>query len=502
MMEPSLQEIQELRSLFLQKVQDEDKDFHPKDLNRVSNDDAWLRRFLLHHDLEMRDALNMLIETCDWRKSFKVNEINDQTINKEYLEEGSIFVHGRDKDGKSLFIFKCCKHVKGQKDFEELKRCVVYWMERVERQDKGDQITIFFDMTDTGLANMDMEYTKYLINLCKQYYPYFLNYILIFEMPWVLNAAFKIIKTWLPTKAVQKIKFVNKNTLKDYVDSANALKSWGGLDTYEFSFQPDTQNENNKSEENKKKVHFADGSPLVESHSDDSWEIRNDGFVPSTRVRVTPQDAISFVQEGIEVTGSFTVQNVTAEPVTYKVKTTSPKKFRVRPSCGMLAPYEKATVSIVLITGYTDANILRDKFLVMNIPLDHTDYSANDLNENWRRVDSSTVEEHRLKCRVASLQQAHNGAPGAGLSSGLTPSPSAELEQKMSQLLISMNHVSESCFKMENEVKTLRRILLLIITLILCLATCITFIFHDTDANQSNQCMAKESQSFIQHDEN
>lgn len=42
-------------------------------------------------------------------------------------------------------------------------------------------------MMNTTLTNMDMEYTKYLINLCKMYYPNFLNYILIFEMPWVLN---------------------------------------------------------------------------------------------------------------------------------------------------------------------------------------------------------------------------------------------------------------------------------------------------------------------------
>lgn len=60
-------------------------------------------------------------------------ELSEQTVNREYLEEGSIFVYSRDKDGKSLFIFRCCKHVKGQKDFEELKKCVVYWMERVER---------------------------------------------------------------------------------------------------------------------------------------------------------------------------------------------------------------------------------------------------------------------------------------------------------------------------------------------------------------------------------
>lgn len=49
------------------------------------------------------------------------------------LEEGSIFSHGRDKDGKALLVFKSKKHVKGKYDFEELKRALIYWMERLER---------------------------------------------------------------------------------------------------------------------------------------------------------------------------------------------------------------------------------------------------------------------------------------------------------------------------------------------------------------------------------
>lgn len=55
------------------------------------------------------------------------------------------------------------------------------------RLGNGNQISIFFDMADTGMANMDMEFIKYLIGLFKMYYPDFLNYILVFEMPWILN---------------------------------------------------------------------------------------------------------------------------------------------------------------------------------------------------------------------------------------------------------------------------------------------------------------------------
>ncbi len=141
-------------------------------------------------------------------------DINEQNICLEYLKDGSLFPYGCDKDDKVMLVFKCKYHVKGQKNFEDLKRCLIYWFERLERyvllwyhkissinfiilsiyffhrETNGDQITIFFDMMETGLGNMDMEFTKYLISLNKLYYPSFLNYILIYEMPWVLNGTY------------------------------------------------------------------------------------------------------------------------------------------------------------------------------------------------------------------------------------------------------------------------------------------------------------------------
>ena len=114
-------------------------------------------------------------------------------------------------------------------------------------------------MAEAGISNMDMEFTKYLIGLFKSYYPNFLNLIIIFEMPWVLNAAFKIIKSWLPAKAIPKIKFVNKSNLKEYVDPSIALKCWGGESDYTFTFVSEDQTNSilvNGKIDNNKKVFF------------------------------------------------------------------------------------------------------------------------------------------------------------------------------------------------------------------------------------------------------
>ena len=47
--------------------------FHLKDIERIKTKDIWLQRFLEQQDLNMNDALEMLWETCKWRKSFGAN---------------------------------------------------------------------------------------------------------------------------------------------------------------------------------------------------------------------------------------------------------------------------------------------------------------------------------------------------------------------------------------------------------------------------------------------
>lgn len=66
------------------------------------------------------------------------------------------------------------------------------------------------------------------------------------------------------------------------------------------------------------------------------------------------------------------------------MKTTSPEKFRVRPSVGILVPGAQATVTVTLLNGYQIGGLSRDKFLVMSMPVDNADLSAAELSELWK----------------------------------------------------------------------------------------------------------------------
>ncbi|XP_033328315.1 motile sperm domain-containing protein 2 [Megalopta genalis] len=370
--------------------------FHPADIARVEKK-SWLKRFLEHNDCNVDEALNMLWQTCIWRKTFGANELTEDVVKREYLEDGLCFIHGHDRDGKTMFVIRCKLYTKKGKDYEELQKVVVYWFERLERHTNGDQISLFFDMADTGISNLDMNFIEYMTGLCKNYYPNFLNYIIIFEMPWILEAAFKVIKSWLPPKAIPKIKFVQKNSIQEYVNQSDILISWGGSNDYTFQFVPEAQTNAEATMNGRldnKKVHFAEGSPLLEQSPISFGE---QGDEEELLLSVEPK-TIAFTKTGNETAGTITLKNITTDkPLFYKVKTTSPEKFRVRSSSGVILAQTKRVISVVLQPGYNLRNLLHnDRFLVMCLPLKDANTSAQEIAALWK--SEIKPEEHKLRC--------------------------------------------------------------------------------------------------------
>lgn len=162
-------------------------DFHPVDIDRVRNDDLWCTRFLEMYDLDMKISFDKLWSTCIWRQKFGANDLDENSVRLDYLNDGFIFTRNYDLDGHPLLIFKTKKHIKGSKDMNEVLKVLVYWVERIQREKHLNKITVFFDMDGTGLSNMDLEFIKMIIETFKMYYPNCLNYILVFELAWVLN---------------------------------------------------------------------------------------------------------------------------------------------------------------------------------------------------------------------------------------------------------------------------------------------------------------------------
>lgn len=48
-------------------------DFHPRDVERLKNDDKWVADFLENHEYNVKSAFKQFIDTLEWRRDYGVN---------------------------------------------------------------------------------------------------------------------------------------------------------------------------------------------------------------------------------------------------------------------------------------------------------------------------------------------------------------------------------------------------------------------------------------------
>eukprot|EP01130_Rhizamoeba_saxonica_P019061 TRINITY_DN9775_c0_g1_i1.p1 TRINITY_DN9775_c0_g1~~TRINITY_DN9775_c0_g1_i1.p1 ORF type:complete len:195 (-),score=49.40 TRINITY_DN9775_c0_g1_i1:30-614(-) len=106
-------------------------------------------------------------------------------------------------------------------------------------------------------------------------------------------------------------------------------------------------------------------------------------------------------------TKSLTLTNESGNFIAFKVKTTAPRTYCVRPNAGLVAPGSEAVVEVLLRGAKDDSEdkVRRDKFQVLWFELDeapadgesHSNF-AKDLWKNSALIKGSNVQKKKLVC--------------------------------------------------------------------------------------------------------
>uniref|UniRef100_S4RPB8 Motile sperm domain containing 2 n=1 Tax=Petromyzon marinus TaxID=7757 RepID=S4RPB8_PETMA len=261
--------------------------------------------------------------------------------------------------------------------------------------------------------------------------------IIVFEMPWIMNAAWKIIKGWLGPEAIQILKFVSRGDVQQHIGADYLPPHMGGLDKFRYSYPPLPEDDHfecpvpspedeepgdakDAEEEERHTIRTRTASTQV-SFSDDV-DARSLSAEPSEalagegRARKLKRPVSTFrgpllnisdpspaeeLQFGSRESGGDTkclmvLTNATQAPVAFKVKTTAPEKYRVRPSNGNLEPGASCDVQIALLSSYEASQL--DKFQVIAAEVKEEVVGAVpfDLSAFWKNVPRQSLVEHRL----------------------------------------------------------------------------------------------------------
>ena len=75
------------------------------------------------------------------------------------------------------------------------------------------------------MKNMDYSLVKFLIASLQENYPEYLGTCLVVNAPWIFNACWALIKKWLDPHTAQKVFFVNRDQLSQYLNDDNVKKA-------------------------------------------------------------------------------------------------------------------------------------------------------------------------------------------------------------------------------------------------------------------------------------
>ncbi|PLW13511.1 hypothetical protein PCASD_15447 [Puccinia coronata f. sp. avenae] len=99
----------------------------------------------------------------------------------------------------------------------------------------------------------------------------------------------------------------------------------------------------------------------------------------------------------------LTVTNPNPQPIAFKVKTTAPKQYCVRPNSGRIEPGERVDVSVLLQPMKEDPEPgakCRDKFLVQSIIIT-PERESTPFPELWSLIEKESkgsISEHKIRC--------------------------------------------------------------------------------------------------------
>ncbi|VDM51598.1 unnamed protein product [Angiostrongylus costaricensis] len=229
--------------------------------------------------------------------------------------------------------------------------------------------------------------------------------------PSMLSASWKVVKSWLDPSHPQ-LHHVTKETMSQFVDSRNVPLHMGGEDHFKFTMDdlakclPASRKDNSQMttseigysfERNgldsiiKRAVTFDDDDEeanrkvlLTISRKSSNWSVKRNipqclktvidarlhspetDWVKNAFLQISPRDVLNLsrIDNITDYVDIVIVRNISHVSVMFKIKTTSPEKFRVRPTTGVIPPESTEIIRAYLQSEYKDS-CAREKFLLL-----------------------------------------------------------------------------------------------------------------------------------------
>jgi len=173
-----------------------------------------------------------------------------------------------------------------------------------------------------------------------------------------------------------------------------------------------------------------------------------------TLLRLSPSQDLVFSPNSYgDLTARIQMSNVSPGAVAYKMKTTTPERFKVRPSSGLLSPGQSSMMDIAVAKSHMNqsGNIVQDKFLISAISVSGQDFAPEVINAQLK--SSKPDAQYRFRCLLSTDKTgAGAGAKSNGAAVGSGPDMT-EVKKEATKVNKKLTDLSEKMDNLEMQIK-------------------------------------------------
>lgn len=229
--------VEVLKNRLLEYISSHPNEFLPIDIEWMLNNN--LKRYLICSYLNQDEAFDLVIKTLSWRKETNISSLTDETFPSEFFKKGGLFIYKEDSNGTPLLYMRV-KGIRKCNDLDDLlKLFIAYQISKIDTQ-SGQLFSwgILFDCTDIGFANVQIDLIRFLITVLKDYFPCGIKYVIVYELPWILNTVQKLIFAMIPDDCKHLIKFTNRKSITSIIPEDNLPDYMGGRCKLNYKYVP------------------------------------------------------------------------------------------------------------------------------------------------------------------------------------------------------------------------------------------------------------------------
>lgn len=237
-----------VRSAFLSKYDENVHNFHIKDVERIKNDDLFIRRFIdgatfNDKDAKIDDVINLIIDVLSWRLEYKINEMCPKDfpiefmkcgiIRQSYLDNGDLLISIVGRRYKKVDGVMVKAILPGILWYHEVS--VVPYLEK----NPNAKVHILFDATNCGLDQADTALIYHGVPILVKYYPGIIFKCYVHNLNWMLKPFCNIFKSFIPERFRNIGYMTTDANISDVIGANNVPDFMGGpsatteLDTFD-----------------------------------------------------------------------------------------------------------------------------------------------------------------------------------------------------------------------------------------------------------------------------